>query len=687
MVDKEDLKLFISEMEDLVQKTEEEIMKLEENPNNPKPLQELFFTFHTLKGLTAMVGFDNVSRFCHYFESFLEKAKENKFSKEKRDGFINLLFENFEILRTVLKRVKKGDMSDIESNFLVDIEETFKNFDNISGESLVQLSPPDELLNKLDDPKNHSYKISIRLEKTCVFKRVRVFIIFRALNEYGQIYWTNPKPEIMEEGQIQQNFEVFYLSQKTVQETTQVLDEILEIENKVIIELNSAEYKNSISEYKTSWEKSLKLEIKDESTLDENREEEVIDGEDELHPEAEVDFKMEKITSLKVNVEKVENLMNYFGELVILKNQINQILQEIEERRVIRLLDKMDKPLLDIQEILFELKLVRVESTFRKYKRLVRDVARDTGKKVKFILEGINVEIDRKILEELNSPLVHILRNSVSHGIEPPKRRKSKNKNEIGTLKLKTSRRAGSIYIEIQDDGKGIDYDKIKQKIIKKGLYNSEEVKSLSKDDLNQIILMPGFSTLSDVDIISGRGMGLAIVSEKIKELGGTFKISSEKDKGTIMTLIVPFTRAILKAQLMKVNGDLFAIPTENIDQVIIFNQNLVEYDEEQVYYNFASQLVPMIQLDQYFNFISSGESNITTNSDIKIAVLCKKDEFNSIVIVVDELLQQMDVVVKPFKSSFSNSHDILGSTITGDGSICLILDVLTMMSSILNIN
>ncbi len=292
-----------------------------------------------------------------------------------------------------------------------------------------------------------------------------------------------------------------------------------------------------------------------------------------------------------------------------------------------------------------------------------------------------------KILEELNSPLVHILRNSVSHGIEPPKRRKSKNKNEIGTLKLKTSRRAGSIYIEIQDDGKGIDYDKIKQKIIKNGLYNSEEVKSLSKDDLNQIIIMPGFSTLSDVDIISGRGMGLAIVSEKIKELGGTFKISSEKDKGTIMTLIVPFTRAILKAQLMKVNGDLFAIPTENIDQVIIFNQNLVEYDEEQVYYNFASQLVPMIQLDQYFNFISSGESNITTNSDIKIAVLCKKDEFNSIVIVVDELLQQMDVVVKPFKSSFSNSHDILGSTITGDGSICLILDVLTMMSSILNIN
>ena len=343
----------------------------------------------------------------------------------------------------------------------------------------------------------------------------------------------------------------------------------------------------------------------------------------------------------------------------------------------------MDKPFLDIQEILFQLKLVRVDSIFRRYKRLVRDVANETGKKIKLILEGTNVEIDRKILEEINTPLVQLIRNAIYHGIETPKERIKKSKDEIGTLNIRTFRRAGSIFIDVQDDGGGINYDKIREKIVKKGYFTSDEAKNLSNEELNKFILMPGFSTLSDADIISGRGMGLAIVAEKIKELGGDFDIQSKLGVGTKFTIMVPFTRAILRSQLIQIGDDLFAIPTENIKQIYFFNPNQVEYVDGQQLYKIDSRLLPIIYLDEYLSMVE----NTKENSHKRIAIWCQKDEDSSAVFIADKQLQQLDVVVKPFKSNYSDSRDILGSTITGDGSICLIIDVLSIISSILNEN
>jgi len=386
---------------------------------------------------------------------------------------------------------------------------------------------------------------------------------------------------------------------------------------------------------------------------------------------------------VKVNIEYIEELMNYFGELVIMKNHISQLLKEKQDRTLVRLIDQMDKPFLDIQEILFKLKLVRVDSTFRKYKRLVRDVANETGKKLRLILEGTNVEIDRKILEEINTPLVQLLRNAIYHGIESPKERIKKRKNELGTLKLKTFRRAGSIYVEVQDDGAGINYDKIREKVVKRGYCSPIEVQQLSNEDLHQFILMSGFSTLSEADIISGRGIGLAIVAEKIKELGGSFMIQSQIGLGTKFTIIVPFTRAILRAQMIQISNDLFAIPTENIKQIYFFNQNQVEFIEGEQYYKLGSNKFPMIHLDEHLKMVEKSKEN----SHKKIVIHCQRDEETSAVFVADKQLQQLDVVVKPFKSNFSDSRDILGSTITGEGSICLIIDVLSIISSKINEN
>jgi len=676
------MKLFISEAEDLIQKTEEEILSLEENPENSKPIKELFFTFHTLKGLTAMAGFDNLSKFCHHFESFLENAKENKVSKGKKNDFIDNLFESLDVLRNFIKRVKKGDLSDIDGNFVEDIKNSFESFETEYGITFIQPLNLEEINQILDKKENKSFKIYIRLEETCVFKKVRLFIIFRALNENGKICWTNPAPEDLEKATLKNEFEIYYITQNKKEKISNILDEILEIENKVITLLNSGDFKEIIKDLKEKWETEKAESMSGELLLD-DYEEEVSVEEIERVSEIIGDFSEDniKITSVKVNIEYLEELMNYFGELVIMKNHISQLLKEKQDRTIARLIDKMDKPFLDIQEILFNLKLVRVEATFRKYKRLVRDVANETGKKLRLILEGTNVEIDRKILEEINSPMVHLIRNAIYHGIESPRERVKKGKKELGTLKLKTYRRAGSIFIDVQDDGAGINYDKIREKVVSRGYYNSEDAKQLSNEDLHQFILMPGFSTLSDADIISGRGIGLAIVVEKIKELGGTFNIQSQKDVGTKFTIEVPFTRAILRAQLFKIADDLFAIPTENIKQIYFYNPNQVEYIEGEQYYKINSKPLPLIHLNEHLNMFDKS----MTNSHKKIAIWCQKDEENSAVFIADKQLQQLDVVVKPFKSNYSDSRDILGSTITGEGAICLIIDVLSIISSKIN--
>ncbi|MFX0072152.1 MAG: Hpt domain-containing protein, partial [Candidatus Hermodarchaeota archaeon] len=491
MASKEDMKLFISETEDLIQKTEDEVLKLESNPKDPKPIQELYFTFHTLKGLTAMAGFENVSKFCHHFETFLDKAKKDKSLLTKQEEFITFLFESIDLLKMILNRVKKGDFTDIDKNFLKDIEDSINGLQGDFDFTFITPVEEKELDKLIANKENFFYKIYIVIQKTCVFKKVRLFIIFRALNEIGKICWSNPEPMILERGDYEEDFEIYFVSSKKSQVINNILEEILEIESKFINEMSSKEFKTIITDLSSKAQKRRQLENRDfiEHGM---YDEEVFDGKLEKVTQVVDDFTEDssKIKNVKVNIAILEDLMNYFGELVIIRNKINQVLNERQDRILGNLVSSMEKPFLDIQEILFRLKLVRVESTFLRYKRLVRDVSKETGKKLKFILEGMNVEIDRKILEELNSPLIHLLRNAIYHGIEKASERKKKKKDEIGTLKLKSYRSGGSIYIEVSDDGKGIDYEKIRNLVVEKGFYNKIEAAELTEDVLNQFILM-----------------------------------------------------------------------------------------------------------------------------------------------------------------------------------------------------
>lgn len=711
MASKEDMKLFINEADEYINRVEQEILNLEERPGNNKPIQELYFIFHTLKGLTAMVGLDNVSKFCHNFETLLDRTKDMKISKKRSEEIVNLMFESLDVLRSVLRNAKEGDLKDITSRVVTELQESFEEVESdyqITFIHQIQLGKIDSVITKKE---NKFYSIKVWIKSTCVFKKVRLFIIFRALNNIGKICWSKPDPNVLEAGDIDLEFEVYYISDKKATEITKVLDEILEIENKVVKSMKPNEFKKVLTIASSKWQKQEKIR-EEPLKIQEYTEEDI-----EIAPERDSvstivqEFEQDtgQITSVRVNIETLEELMDYFGEVIILKNQLSQILSERGDWGVTRFFDSMDKLFLEIQNIIFKLKLVKVDSAFRRYKRLVRDVSKGTNKNIKFSLEGTDVELDRKILEELNSPIIHLLRNAIYHGIESPSERRAKGKSGMGNLKLKTTRRAGSIDIEVIDDGKGIDYDKIREKIVQNGQFTPEEAIELTKEELNKVIFTPGFSTLTNADMISGRGMGLAIVTGKLKEIGGSIEVQSERDRGTTLTLTVPFSRAILKAQLFKVAGDLYAIPIENIEQIYFFKKELIEYVKGEEYYRIGSSLIPVVRLNHYLDVLIhyveemeeqkleeineakeeekleeiKGEiQEFRKDSRDRIAILCNKDEKNSVIFVVDEILHQMDVVIKPFRSRYSDFNEILGVSITGDGSICLIIDVVNIIST-----
>ncbi|MBD3339550.1 MAG: hypothetical protein GF353_10600 [Candidatus Lokiarchaeota archaeon] len=677
MVSESDKKLFFSEAEDLIQSIEDNVLALEENPSDNQPIQNLFFVYHTLKGMTAMVGLDRLSKFCHHFETFLDKHKNFKETVERKEEFINLLFESLDIIRGTINNARKGTFKDLSEQILNEITEAFEEFEIEYDVTFFNALPAKKLEDIKKDKSMNFYKIYIQIQATCVFKKVRLFIIFRALNDIGRICATNPDPSILEKGNFDESFELYYMSKKGKDDIENALDEILEIESKKISSINSDQFYKVISDFNRSFTLKEKVTAKIEPFQTDDVQEIsavsniVTDFED----------RVKKITSVKVDIEILEKLMDYFGELVIIKNQLSQMMQDRQDWEGTRFFDNMDKLFLDIQEIIFNLKLVRVDTTFRRYRRLVRDVARETDKQIRFTLEGLDVEIDRKVLEELNSPLIHLLRNAIYHGIETPVERQSSKKGITGNLALRTYRRAGSIYIEVEDDGKGLDFESIRRKVVRKELYTEEEAQELSEEELKKVIFQPGFSTLAGADEISGRGMGLAIVKDKIEELGGAIDISTEKGKGTTFSLDVPFTRAILKAQLMKIGGDLFAIPIENIKQIYFYKRELIEYVKGVEHYRIERTLVPVVRLGDYLDFVGTNEEVEKARS--KVAIWCYKDEKESAMFIVDEILQQLEVVIKPFRSRFSEFQEILGVSITGDGSICLIIDVFNIITSL----
>jgi len=367
--------------------------------------------------------------------------------------------------------------------------------------------------------------------------------------------------------------------------------------------------------------------------------------------------------------------MNLVGELVINKGRLEQIAERLGDRELLETLSTTSRLMTELQDEIMEMRLTPVAEVFNKFPRMVRDLARKQKKEVEFVMEGADIEVDRTILDKLGDVLVHLLRNAIDHGIEPPEEREAKGKPKAGRLELIARREKSHVDIIVRDDGRGIDPEKVKRKAIEKGLITPEQAAEMSPEEAINLIFLPGFSTAEKVTDVSGRGVGMDVVQDVIKALNGSISVKSEVGKGTVFVLKLPISMAIIQALLIKVMDEIYAIPINNILETIEVQSGQLKSIAGKQVIVLRGEIIPVIQLHEVFG-LPNDEKNEFPAIIVDLGA-------QKVAIGVDELLHKKDIVIKSLGKVLSHLRGFAGATILGDGSVVLIIDINSLLGGI----
>ncbi|MFC2138455.1 chemotaxis protein CheA [Bacteroidota bacterium] len=667
-------KKFIEEASDNINDLEDALLSLEKSPDNKQLIERIFRSLHTLKGTGAMFGFNNISELTHDLENIYDLIREGNNEIDKRtlditlqcvDHLRNLLTDtnfsnadNIELQEILIKKIK--DLVNASSDKNTGVDSKVNNLQNLQDNNTYYISfQPDESLLK-----NGSNPLFLIDEITSLGKT----IIYPHIQKIPEL--KNIKPDLC-----YIHYEIIISTDQGLNALTDVFifveDECtLEIEKltdfdtfdnegitKKLIELKLEEQPH----YHDSIQKILKP-IRSHKTKTDGSTTNLKNG--------------NLISSIRVASSKLDSLMNLVSELVTTQARLSLYAENDGKSELIAISENVQKLSRQLRDIAFEIVLIPIETVINKYQRLVRDLSGELSKKVNFITEGTDTELDKTIIESLSDPLLHIIRNCIDHGIESPAERKKKGKQETGTIIFKAYYSGTNVVIEIKDDGAGIDPEKIKAKAIKTGLIYDDSV--LDKSGLFDLIFMPGFSTASKVTDVSGRGVGMDVVRRKIAEIRGEVKIDSEINKGTKLTILLPLTLSIIDGLLVKISNTHFIIPLAAIDKIYA-----IQHEEINKSFNnhikLDSMLLPYFYLREEFHV------NEETPESEQVILVQYQDK--QVGIIVDHVVGEYQAVLKPLGKHYKNQEMISGASILGDGTVALVLDTNKLINSISNQN
>ncbi len=392
-------------------------------------------------------------------------------------------------------------------------------------------------------------------------------------------------------------------------------------------------------------------------------------------PTQESSVAITKTQTVRLKIEQLDKLMNLVGELVINKARLQQISQVYNISELSTALAQFDRICVDLQEEVLKTRMVPVKHIFDRYPRMVRDLAKKLNKEVEFEIIGSEIEIDRTLLEQINEPLVHLLRNAIDHGIESPDERKSLGKHVAGLVKLVAKREKGYCTIEVSDDGKGMDSADILKTAIEKGIVSQEEAGSLSEGDIFMLICAPAFSTAKEITDISGRGVGMDVVKNLVEAFNGKLEIESKRGSGSKFIMHLPLTLAIMQALLVKVSDETYAIPLTNVSEIKKLDTDYVKTIDKKEVLMLRNEVIPLIRLNKVFAVTKSPDHLITKSSDLQCAVITEV-KGKKIGLVVDSIVGEQEIVIKTLSGMLKHAKHFSGATILGDGRVVLIIDV-----------
>ncbi len=693
--------MFLEESMENLSKLNDSLLELEQKPDNLEVVNEIFRVSHTIKGMSATMGYMKMSELTHKMEDVLSKFRDGTL-KVNRD-VVTLLFKCLDTLESMINNISDGnnDEMDIEA-IVVDLAGILedKPIENINETIEEKLKLEDHHMNiiNIDKTPYFVYEIKIVLADTVLLKTARVFIFFREIEKYGDIIHTLPSTQDIETENFDLEVDILYVTMMAKEKLQDIIKHISEIKKVAIKEINSDNVKKSygnevfinLEEASENLKNNIKSDDAKSEEISQVKNNRVVNEENinkvqinannkDVTKEKASKSKKQSMSikkgtqSVRVDLDRLDMVMNMVSELVIHRTRLEQISNTYNSSELNETLEQIARSTSELQDLVMKIRMLPLEVVFNRFPRMIRDLSLELNKDIQFIIEGASTELDRTVIDEIGEPLIHLLRNAVDHGIETKEKRVEAGKNPTGQIQLYAYQEGTKAVIKIRDDGKGLDVDEIKAKAEKVGISTN----GMSDTDIKNLIFLEGFSTNDKVTDISGRGVGMDVVKTKISSLGGTIDLQSEVGKGSTFVIKLPLTLQIIKALLVKVNGETMAISLGFVDSVINWKEDLIKKSNNKEVLSYRDEIIPLIRMSKKFS-LDSGICNL--NNESSYIIVAKVGE-KIAALLVDDLLGQQEIVIKNLGKSLQGLKEYIGATILGDGLVTLIVDVASIIS------
>ncbi|AZN40873.1 chemotaxis protein CheA [Paenibacillus albus] len=676
------LSMFIDESNDHLQSLNENLLKLESAPEDISIVQIIFRSAHTLKGMSATMGFEDLASLTHEMENVLDLVRNNKL---KMDNFIfDTLFKGLDALESMVQDIigggtGKADVTAIVSNLQVIVKGDHKKdqaasgtaggSDTAAGGALLDQFQSSILLQSIAAGLA-VYHIVVTVREDCVLKAARAYMVFDFLEHSGEIVKSVPSVQEIEQEKFDRSFTVFTIASISEAELRKGIESVSEIEGATITQLDRETLEQLAGSDAVQAAPTASASVTSaQAEVGTARAQTAATAAPAAAPAAQTSGGAVSRT-IRVDIERLDALMNLFSELLIDRVRLEQLASEVRRNDLTETVEHMSRVSSDLQNIVLKLRMVPVESVFNRFPRMIRDLAKTLDKKVDLIITGADTELDRTVIDEIGDPLVHLLRNSLDHGIEPVADRIAAGKPETGNVHLRAFHSGNHVFIEVEEDGRGINREKVKQIAIKNGIVTVDEAKRLTDAESNMLIFAAGFSTADKISDISGRGVGLDVVKSKITSLGGNVSVESEQGKGTKFSIQLPLTLSIISAMLVKLGTEKYAIPLSSIVETGIVPREQIRKIHGNRMIDYRGSVIPLISLAQVLDSTSFREEE---EQETEIVVIRKGEKIGAI--TVDEFIGQSEIVLKSLGKYLTNIEAISGATILGDGQVALIID------------
>ncbi|MBQ1855308.1 MAG: chemotaxis protein CheA [Anaerovibrio sp.] len=688
------MEMFLDESREHLQSLNDGLLSLENDPEDLSVLNEIFRNAHTLKGMSATMGYTKTAELTHDMENLLDMLRKEQLKVSPE--IIDVIFKCLDTLQEMVENISNGESED-----LVDVSDLVRQVNAIAkGESAdaapaeaapaadaapeasgeagaIHISDTEKTV--IVEAKNSGlvpYHVHVEISENCILKSARSYMVMNALDEISDVIKSVPPAEDLEQEKFDHSFDVIIVSDADAKAIESAVSAISEITVANVTEFDPEKAAAPAAPAAPAAAPAAASAPAAPAAAPAAKAAPAPAKKADAKPAAK-DAKKTHMggQSVRVDIEKLDTLMNLVGELVTNKVRLEQIGMTHRLTDLTETLEQMDRVTTDLQSVVMKVRMVPVSQVFNRFPRMVRDLTKELNKEINLTIEGEDTELDRTVIDEIGDPLMHLLRNSLDHGVEHPDEREAKGKPRTGEVGLIARHEGNNVVIMVTDDGSGINADKIRNKAVEKGMITREEADALPDADAVRLIFLPGFSTAEVITDVSGRGVGMDVVRSKIESLGGNVDVETKIDEGSVFKIKLPLTLAIIQAMLVKVQNEMYAIPLGSIDSTINITPDDIKTVQNKEVIVLRGEIIPIARLGEVLS-VPKGED--TNEEDIFVVVVHVGD--HKMGIVVDNLIGQQEIVIKTLGKLLSGLKMLAGATVLGDGHVAMILDVSSLM-------